>query len=246
LMELFIGRESLTPLWSDLEKFTAPWANGPILEPALRRAVDFKMCIRVATAAPDHQLLTADIIQLVRSGINISEELEAAATLIRFPRNSPHCSSQRQTVFNELFALSTEATEEIARSLYRCVRFHVVELIFDLLARLNGRCDEASRKFTSFPDLYDRAALLEQICEEIRIVFGLDGRRHTVADQPGMAYRAICMFWPCMLVLTSSFARDDVKLWAIGKLRYIGEVSGIGLAVNAAEASLGRAVLTNS
>ncbi|KAF5006225.1 hypothetical protein FDECE_7385 [Fusarium decemcellulare] len=230
LMRLFINYEPCTAMWSALEQFTMPWTNGPILEPLLRRAVDFKIRVRAKTTAMSHHLSREEAIQLIKNGIDISRDLEAAAINVNSSSNSDLPSDQQPTAFNNMFATSTKTTEAIASALYRTVRFYIIELVSGVLAIVGEKDDGTSSAFEPQFELPKGAIVLEQICEEISIVFGFDGK-HEIQEKPtGMAYRAFGMFWPMAIVLFSSFVEEAKREWVKDKLQYVGEITGYGLA----------------
>lgn len=90
----------------------------------LSRAVDFKRCVRAQVTKVGNRPATTEVMRLINVGISISEDLEAAATSIKSSSDPDLPSHQQRTAFNNMFEVSTETTEAIARSLYRTVRYN--------------------------------------------------------------------------------------------------------------------------
>ncbi|PCD23973.1 hypothetical protein BFJ63_vAg10823 [Fusarium oxysporum f. sp. narcissi] len=243
LMSMFLNNEPFDVKWLALERFAAPWIKGPLLEPILGRAVDFKRRAR-AQVTTDHHPSRIEVIQLIKDGIAISEDLDATATSVKSSSNPDLASHQQPTAFNNMFEVSTKTTEAIARSLYQTVRFHVVELVSSLVAFVEeggGTCHELNYQFN--PSMKDM--ILEQVCGEICAVLGLECEYNIEADQTGIGYQAYSLFWPLLVLLFSASVGNEKRAWAQEKLRFIGEISGLGLATWAA-GSINTSSLTES
>ncbi|KAF5543945.1 C6 zinc finger domain-containing protein [Fusarium mexicanum] len=133
LMSMFLNNEPFDVKWLALERFAAPWIKGPLLEPILGRVVDFKRRAR-PQATIDHYPSRIEVIQLIKDGIAICEDLDATAASVKSSSNPDLPSHQQPMAFNNMFEVSTKTTEAIARSLYQTVRYHVVELVSSLVA----------------------------------------------------------------------------------------------------------------
>ncbi|KAF7158453.1 hypothetical protein CNMCM5623_003456 [Aspergillus felis] len=205
LMSMFINYEPFFDAkWLALEKFAAPWVKGPLLEPILAQTVDFKRRVH-SQVTISHRPSRIEVIQLIKDGTAICENLKATATSVKSSSNPDLPSHQQPTAFNNMFEVSTKTPEAIARCLY-------------------------DREFD--PSL--GSMILEQVCGEICTVLGLDGDHNMAEDEIGMAYRAYSIFWPLVVLLFSSLAGEKKRAWVQEKLRFIGETSGLGLATFAA------------
>ncbi|KAF5572858.1 C6 zinc finger domain-containing protein [Fusarium pseudocircinatum] len=132
LMSMFLNNEPFDVKWLALERFAASWIKGPLLEPILGRVVGFKRRAR-AQATIGHHSSRIEVIELIKDGIAICEDLDATATSVK-SSNTDLPSHQQPIAFNNMFEVSTKTTEAIARSLYQTVRYHVVELVSSLVA----------------------------------------------------------------------------------------------------------------
>ncbi|KAF5692857.1 C6 zinc finger domain-containing protein [Fusarium denticulatum] len=174
LMSMFLNNEPFDVKWLALERFAAPWIKGPLLEPILGRAVDFKRRTR-AQATIDHHSSRTEVIQLIKDGIAISKDLDATATSVKSSSNPDLPSHQQPTAFNNMFEVSTKTTEAVARCLYQTVRYHVVEQVSGLVTFVeegSGIRHELDYQF----DPSMRYMILEQVCGEICAVLGLELR----------------------------------------------------------------------
>ncbi|RYP77761.1 hypothetical protein DL769_003327 [Monosporascus sp. CRB-8-3] len=218
--------------WLALEKFAATWKKGTLLEPILCRTVEFKRraCAQVKTG---HCPSRIEVIQLIKDGIAISEDLEAMATCVKSSSNPDLPSHQQPTAFNNMFEVSTGTTEAIARCLYQTVRYHVIELLSSLVAFVEEGDGTRHKPDYQF-DPSVRFIILEQVCGEVCAVLGFDSEHNMEEDQTGMGYRTYSMFWPLVVLLYSSSAGEEKRAWVREKLRFIGEVSGLGMAAWAA------------
>ncbi|KAL3495039.1 hypothetical protein BJX62DRAFT_233691 [Aspergillus germanicus] len=149
---------------------------------------------------------------------------------------------QRQAAFNKMFEVRSEATEAIARCLYRTVRYHIIEQVSSLMASIEQvRNAQFSPNSAFDPSL--KSIILNQLCDGIRAVLGLGtSGRTTPENLSGMAYRSYGMFWPLIVLLFSPSAGNNTRAWARDTLRLIGESNGLGLAtVTAGSISVGLA-----
>lgn len=230
-MSMFLNNEPFDVKWLALEKFAGSWMKSPLLEPILDRTVRFKRRV-IAQVSMGRQPFQPEIIQLIKDGIAISEDLDVVASSIKASLNPDLPSHQQPKAFNGMFEVSTKATEAIARSLYQSVRYHVFELISSLIALFEQ--DDETHYASSYQfSILMRSMILEEICEEISAVVGVS-EHITGENQTGMAYRAYAMFWPLIVLLFSSHVGTEKMMWIQKKLRLLGERSGLGLAVLAA------------
>ncbi|GKT81884.1 hypothetical protein ColTof4_14307 [Colletotrichum tofieldiae] len=237
LMGNFIRREPLTPLWSVLEEVATPWGKGPILEPLVRRVVDFKRAFDFkaqAQAQGDASKLSKsppeDFMELIQCSINLNKDLEAAVAFLSFSGAST-CFEPQQSVFNGLFYLSCETSAAIARSHYRSLRVYVLERAIELRNMMKDGGWIVSSNLELIPTWSDGVSVVEEVLEDIRIVFGLEGKQ---APKEGLAYRTMTMFWPMVLVRTSFFSGPRNGRWVAEKMLKVASESGFGLGVEAA------------
>ncbi|KAH1581635.1 hypothetical protein KXV95_001372 [Aspergillus fumigatus] len=237
-MSTFVDYELSDTKWFSFEELTAPWMSDPLLEPVLSRAVHFKRRAQFQITATGDQLPRLEVLRrLIRDGFTISEELEAAAISIRRSSDPNMPSYQQPIAFNDMFEVSTKRTEAIVRSLYRTVRYRVVELVHGLVARIgDGEDYSASCEFDSqVCSSEELAMILQQIHEDICAVLGLHPEHHTGDDNQGMAHRVFGMFFPITVLMFSSSAGEAKRVWFQEKLRCMGEKTGLALATWAAQ-----------
>ncbi|KAL5045975.1 hypothetical protein BDW71DRAFT_197982 [Aspergillus fruticulosus] len=237
-MSTFVDYELSDAKWFSFEELTAPWTSDPLLEPVLSRAIHFKRRAQIQFTATGSQSPRLEVLpQLIRDGFTISEELEAAAISVRRSSDPNMPSHQQLTAFNGMFEVSTKTTEAIVRSLYRTVRYRVVELVRGLVARIgDGEDYSASCEFDSqVCSSEELAMILEQIHGDICAVLGLDPEHHAGDDNQGMAHRVFGMFFPITVLMFSSSAGEEKRVWFQEKLRCMGEKTGLGLATWAAQ-----------
>ncbi|KAH8803592.1 hypothetical protein F5884DRAFT_824417 [Xylogone sp. PMI_703] len=227
LMSMFMNNEPFDVKWLAFESFVAPWTKCPLLEPILDRVIGFMKRAYVQVIL-SHRPSRTEMIQLIKDGIAISEDLNTTTASLKSSSNPDLPSRQQPTAFNHMFEVSTKTTEAIARSLYQTVSYHVVELVSSLVAFVE---EEEGDKSHSEPDYQFEPSMgsmiLEQICSEICAVLECGNEHHMEEDQTGIAYRAYGLFWP-LLVLRRK------RAWAQEKLQFIGEISGLGIATWAA------------
>ncbi|KXH63939.1 hypothetical protein CSAL01_05146 [Colletotrichum salicis] len=232
------ARDHLTPLWSMLEEVETPWGKGPVLEPLVRQVVDFKRAFdfKVQVQGNLTKLTDSppeDLLDLIRGGIDLSSDLEAAVAFLGFSGAST-CSGQQQKVFNGLFSLSSESSVAIARSHYRSLRVYLLERIIELRNILKESSGKVATSLGPMPSWSDGVSVVEDVLEDIRTVFGLEGKEGAPIE--GLAYRTMTMFWPMVMVRTSCFAGPHNGRWVAEKMLELTTESGFGLGVEAASA----------
>ncbi|TEA19746.1 hypothetical protein C8034_v008835 [Colletotrichum sidae] len=233
LMETFIQREHLTGIWSVLEEVETPWGKGLILEPLVRQVVDFKKAVdfklHVQSNLSDTQH-SDELLELLRGGAGLVRDLEAAVMLLDFSGASCF-AGQPQKVFNGLFSLSSDVSIAIARSHYRSLKLYVLERVIDLRGTLKETAVKIGHELGQIPKWSDGVAVVDEVLDDIRTVFGLEGK---AAPTEGLPYRTMTMFWPMVLVRTSPFAGPHNGRWVAEKMLELTSESGFGLGVEAA------------
>ncbi|GKT65548.1 C6 zinc finger domain-containing protein [Colletotrichum tofieldiae] len=209
----------------------ASWARQGVMEPLLVRAVDFKETIHSVKSSTN--IREASITEMLQTGLGIIRDLEAAANyriMSPGPRKTPGkdgTEDEDLNNFNNLLGRNSAAGEAIVRALYLTVRLHVIEYILSLSIALG----ELTRKELSIlASLPHGLTALEQVCEQIRVVFGFDGREPACKDH-GIGFNVWCMFWPMIAVLKSGFTDRDTKLWVMDKCSLVSQASGFGMAM---------------
>ncbi|KAF9873420.1 hypothetical protein CkaCkLH20_09233 [Colletotrichum karsti] len=231
ILEIFIGQEGRSPILMGLTQ--AAWAQGGVVESLIARAIDYKFVAQKMIVSPDiHDASVDTVTEVFRTGIGIIRDLEAAAN---YRVTSP---SPRQTLvdgmaepgvssFNGLLNRNSETSNAIAKGLYLTVRLHIVEQVLSLLIALG---EPTREQLSTLVDLPHGLTALEQVCEQIRVIFGFDGRE-TVCKNQGMGFQAWAMFWPMIAVLKSALADQDTKLWVLDKCLTVSQASGFGMAM---------------
>ncbi|GKT89152.1 hypothetical protein Ct61P_07002 [Colletotrichum tofieldiae] len=235
-METFIQRHRLTPLWPVLETVETPWGKGPILEPLVRQVVDFKrafdLLAQIEGERPKVAKVSAEeLVQLLREGVDLNKALDAAVTFLGFSSVSS-CFEQEQKVFNGLFILSDKMSAGIARSHYRALKIYLLERIMELLSWIRKAGGKVSKDLGPMPTWSDGVIVVEEIIEDIRTIFGLEGREQVMAE--GIAYRTMTMFWPVVMVRTSCFAGPHSGKWVSETMLELSSNAGFGLGLEAA------------
>ncbi|TIC89698.1 hypothetical protein CH35J_012678 [Colletotrichum higginsianum] len=236
LMESFIQRSHLTPLWSLLEIVETPWGQGPILEPLVRQVIAFKKAFDALVRAQNNeaepvQTSPKALSQLLREGINVSDNLAAAVTFLGFS-NVSSCSGRQQKLFNGLFIVADKKSGCIAKSHYRSLRIYVLERIIDLLSIIKESGGQVDEDIRPVPTWSDGVAVVEEIMEDMRAIFDLEGREQSSAE--GTAYRTMTMFWPVVMARTSCFAGPQNERWISEKMLDLSSDVGFGLGLEAA------------
>ncbi|KAK1999383.1 hypothetical protein LX36DRAFT_574392 [Colletotrichum falcatum] len=230
IIETFIGLDGRSTILPALKN--AFWTGHGVLEPLLARAIEFKETVdSVMLSIKSRQ---APITEILRTGLDIIRELEAAAnyrTTWPGPRKVAQqggaAAEEELNNFNNLMSRSSYASEAVVKGMYLTVRLHVIERILSLsIAHGEPTCEELSM-LTSLPH---GLTAIEQICEQVRVVFGFDGREPASRNQ-GIGFNAWCMFWSMISVLKSGFTDRDTKLWVMDKCSLVSQASGFGMAM---------------
>ncbi|KAL0933826.1 uncharacterized protein CTRU02_210625 [Colletotrichum truncatum] len=230
-LETFIGHEGRSPILMALTK--AEWAPGGIIEPLLARTICYKDEVQKILSNPDvHGESVEYTTSVFKRGIRIIRDLEVAANY-RITSPSPRSISSEDgledytNTFNNLLNRNSDTGNAIAKGLYLTVRLHIIEQIFSLPIALGQLTREQLR---TLADLPHGLTALEQVCEQIRVVFGFDGRVSVCKGQ-GLGFQAWCMFWPLIATLNSSFVDKQTRLWCMDKISMVSQASGFGLAM---------------
>ncbi|OHF00911.1 hypothetical protein CORC01_03739 [Colletotrichum orchidophilum] len=232
MLEIFIGQEGRSPVLVGLKN--APWAKGGMVEPLLVRAIDYKFMAQQVLSSPDaHRASAGHVSKVFQMGIDIIRDLESAANyriLSPAPRNKPGPDGsvdEEMNSFNHLLGRKSIASDAIAKGLYLTIRLHLIEYILSLSIALGEPTGEELRTLANLPH---GLTAVEQVCEQVRIVFGFDGRESACTLQ-GVGFNAWYMFWPMIAVLKSAFADKDTKMWIMDKCMAVSQASGFGMAM---------------
>ncbi|KAL2882726.1 hypothetical protein SGCOL_001937 [Colletotrichum sp. CLE4] len=232
MLEIFIGQEGRSPVLVGLKQ--AAWAKGGMVEPLLVRAIDYKNMVQHVLSSPDiGRASVGHVTDVFQTGIDIIRDLEAAANyriLSPGPRNKPGpdgAVDEDLNSFNHLLGRKSDASDAIAKGLYLTIRLHLIEYILSLSIALGEPTREELKTLVNLPH---GLTAMEQVCEQIRIVFGFDGRDSACTIQ-GVGFNAWCMFWPMIAVLKSAFADKDTKMWIMDKCMAVSQASGFGMAM---------------
>ncbi|KZL85511.1 c6 zinc finger domain protein [Colletotrichum incanum] len=229
VLETFIGMDGRSSVLAVLK--SAPWAGRGLVEPLLVRAISFKAKIHSVMSSTN--IRETSITEILQTGLGIIRDLEAAANyriMSPGPRKTPGRGGTEEedlNNFNNLLGRNSTASEAIIRGLYLTVRLHIIEYILSLSIALGEPTRDELSMLASLPH---GLTALEQICEQIRIVFGFDGREPAARDH-GIGFNAWCMFWPMIAVLKSGFTDRDTKLWIMNKCSLVSQASGFGMAM---------------
>ncbi|KDN66252.1 hypothetical protein CSUB01_06767 [Colletotrichum sublineola] len=229
LLEIFLGAEGRYMILNVLKN--ASWTTHDVVEPLLARAVEFKKTVDSVTSSIQRR--NTPITEILQTGLDIIRDLEAAANY-KIMSPGPRRTAQQEGAvvgelnnFNNLLSRSSYASEAVIKGLYLTVRLHIIEYIMGLSIALGEPTYEELSILTSLPH---GLTALEQICEQIRVVFGFDGREPASMNQ-GIGFKAWCMFWPMIAVLKSGFTDKDTKLWVMDKCSLVSQASGFGMAM---------------
>ncbi|UQC91413.1 uncharacterized protein CLUP02_16948 [Colletotrichum lupini] len=232
MLEIFIGQEGRSPVLVGLKQ--AAWAKDGMVEPLLVRAIDYKHMIQhVLSSADIERASVGHVTEIFQIGIDIIRDIEAAANyriLSPGPRNKPGpdgAVDEDLNSFNHLLGRKSDASDAIAKGLYLTIRLHLIEYILSLSIALGEPTREELKTLVNLPH---GLTAMEQVCEQIRIVFGFDGRDSACTIQ-GVGFNAWCMFWPMIAVLKSAFADKDTKMWIMDKCMAVSQASGFGMAM---------------
>jgi hypothetical protein len=113
---------------------------------------------------------------------------------------------------------------------YRSVRIHLYEALL-----LATRIEEHSGwRFPSSIVSWTTAVedIATEICASVPYIQGdVDALGHPTSTTLGGTWRAYSLLWPLAAVATAKAASSHSRRWAAARLRYIGEVLGIGQAL---------------
>ncbi|OLN97897.1 hypothetical protein CCHL11_02473 [Colletotrichum chlorophyti] len=231
VLEFFVGQEGRSAVLVGLKRAT--WCQGGIIEPLLTRAVNYKEQVQETIASGDVRqgpFGTANVI--FEAGIDIIRDLEAAANY-RITHPGPRKALAADGAepllnsFNKLLDRRSDASNALAKCLYLTVRLHVIEQILSLVIAVGEPTEEELGLLVNLPH---GLTALEQVCEQIRVVIGFDGRE-SMCSGSGIGFQAWCMFWPMVAVLKSSFADAETKTWVVDKISRVGHASGFGVSM---------------
>ncbi|CAG9955585.1 unnamed protein product, partial [Clonostachys rosea f. rosea IK726] len=219
LMEYFLSPPGSAPLWSRLLTAKAASTVGPVLEPLLWRAVQFKSTM---DCAPSISLHTEDalsrICDIIKSGLAVADELKKSADAV----GSKPVSSVPTLAFNYLISVANEKDAAVAKALYLTVKLHLVESVWDFLLAypqmtsvLDTRLDTISDT-SSWQETYDAVSMV--LREE-----------NTPTVSSCLGYRAFCMMWPLSALMQSRLAASDSQDRIKGILRHLGASTGLGI-----------------
>ncbi|KAF6818389.1 hypothetical protein CPLU01_13341 [Colletotrichum plurivorum] len=230
ILEIFVGQEGRSPILTGLTQAT--WAQDGVVEPLIARAIDYKYKVQSTMAALSADKASVEeVTEVFEAGIAVIRDLQAAANYrVAFPaprETKPDGTEAGLNNFNGLLGRRTEASDALAKGLYLTVRLHLVEQVFSLLIALG---EPTREQLGSLADLPHGLTALEQVCEQIRVVFGFDGR-DSVCRRQGLGFQAWCMFWPMISVLKSPLADDDTRMWVLDKCLRVSRASGFGMAM---------------
>ncbi|TDZ36819.1 Beauvericin cluster-specific repressor BEA4 [Colletotrichum spinosum] len=234
ILEIFIGQEGRSPILTGLAQATWALAQGGVVEPLIARAIDFKYKVQdlYTQTVVDGPASDETVTELLRTGIEVIRDLEVAANY-RVTRPAPRQPSgggggeSGVNTFNGLLSRNSETSNVLAKGLYLTVRLHLIEQVMTLLIALGEPTREQSGVLAGLPH---GLTALEQVCEQIRVVFGFDGRASACRAQ-GLGFQAWCMFWPMISVLKSCLADEGTKWWVLDKCLRVSQASGFGMAM---------------
>ncbi|KAK1590488.1 uncharacterized protein LY79DRAFT_687609 [Colletotrichum navitas] len=218
-LQVFAGGERRDLIFNVVKN--ASWARHAVVEPLLARAVEFKGA--VGSVITSIKRRKAPIIGILQTGLGIIRDLGAAANY-RIVSPGPRKTAQQTRAmggesnnFNNVLSGWSYGTEAVVKSMYLTVRLQVIGFILNLsIAHGEPTCEEL-RMLASLPH---GLTAVEQVCEQIRVVFGFDGREPASRNQ-GIAFNAWCMLWPLITVLQSGFTDRETRLWMMDKLTLI-------------------------
>ncbi|KAK2022325.1 hypothetical protein LX32DRAFT_603046 [Colletotrichum zoysiae] len=227
---LFVGLENSKLAFSPVQK-NSLWTRYGVVEPLLVRVIEFKEMVDSVKASIKRR--EAPITGILLTGLDIVRELEVAANF-RITSPGPRRTAQQSGAMGEasncfvyLLSRSCSATEAMIKGMYLTVKLQVMEFILGL-SIVHG--EPSAEELSILVRLPHGLTAVEQVCEQIRVVFGLDGREPASGNQ-GIGFKAWCMFWCMVAVLKSGFADRDTKLWITDKLIRVGQASGFGLLI---------------
>jgi hypothetical protein len=219
LMELLMTPDRIPALWYELDAFLNTLPDGPILEPLLCRAAEFRVTFMIHELSPlndkDRQSSCIAIRELIDCGLALAQDLQNAADALTHRHGT---RSHPSSSFSGYITISSAANTDIASCLYLTVRLHVQEMVSKLGD--TGFIDCSPRQ----PDTTASAAQLLMKTSGV-----LDSR--TCREKQGLGSQAFSLFWPLAAVLQSTLASEEEKVLAKKKLVEVGNLSGFGLAL---------------
>lgn len=195
--------KSVASLSTDFIDPFAAWEGLPPLEPIIMGSIAWIADISNHTdsgpACDENESGTAHTVSVLID--------QARSLIVGVLQAAESVSASSVNIhFNGLIAVRTQTSAAMARSLYRTVALHLMEMAVSLL---NGSSGDAAGQVLE-KALFDFVNW-EVLCEDLHAaVFGS-------ADDPGessMAARALTMAWPMMVVSQSKIAPLDAKLTA--------------------------------
>lgn len=181
----------------------AAWEHLPPLEPIIMGSIswiaDLGNYCDPGPTYDEHDSSTAQTASvLIDRARSLIVGLLQAAESVSVATGSIH--------FNGLIAVRTQTSAAMARSLYRTVALHVMDMAVSLL-HISSGYTEVQALEKALVDFVN----WEVLCEDLHAaVFGS-------AEEPGessMAVRALNMTWPVMAVARSKIVPLDAKLMA--------------------------------
>ncbi|KAK1674125.1 hypothetical protein BDP55DRAFT_667986 [Colletotrichum godetiae] len=219
LMEYFMSPPGFAPLWTTLSIFEKDWAKGPILEPLMSRAVEYKASAERLISHPSSKL-GPTVGEMLKPGLDILHDLADAARIESLCL--PDVSTKM--AFNDLMDTELNANALIASCLYLTVRLQLIELTLSMIIT----AEEQSEDGDELHNLTDQGSKnVKLICQKISAIFR-DGQPG-VGQHQGWPFRAWCMLWPMAAIMNSCLAEEETRGWIKSKLCHVGKLTGFGL-----------------
>lgn len=199
-MQVFMADKSVTSLLADFIEPFASWEHLPRLDPIIMGSIvwvaDLNNHVDPAPACDESTAHTVSVL-VDRARSLIVGLLQAAESV---------SVSSESIGFNGLIDIRTQTLAAMARSLYRTVALHLMEMAVSFLS---SSSDYAEAK--ALEKALVAFANWKALSEDLHVaVFG-----HP--DEPGeppMAFRALTMAWPMVAVSQSKIAPLDARLMA--------------------------------
>lgn len=204
-MQLFMADKSPASLLADFIVPFADWEHLPPLEPIIMGSItwvaDLNNHADPEPVCDEFGCSTARTVSTLidRARSLIVGLLQAAESVIE---------SSEGMRFNGLLAVRNQTSAAMARSLYRTVALHLMDMSISLLrvslSEVEGQTlEKALAGFVNW----------EILCEDLHVaIFGNHDASHP-AESP-MAFRALTMAWPMMAVARSKVSPPGVRLLA--------------------------------
>lgn len=201
-MQIFMADKSAASLSADfIEPFSA-WENLPPLDPIIMESIAWIADLNNhADAVPvcEYDMSTAHTFSNL-----ISRVKSLIVGLLQTSESV--CMSSEETRFSGLICVRTQASAAMARSLYRTVALHLMDMTVSFLSISLGGAERKALEHALEGFLNWKA-----LCDDLHVsVFG-------DPDEPGeppTAFRALTMAWPMIAIYQSKIAPRDVKLMA--------------------------------